>query len=669
VSDTETMEGLRAALHDAERRLQAVVGAFGPQMGTFEFELVEPDTLVFVAADAQAAEMVTVVHAGHFGKPLLEVFTGMAQTDLPAALLATARHGAPLNGRSYVPPGTRLGRAFSLFAFQSAPGRVTMKLWQTTELPQMQEIARRNQELLARIFNESPVAIALVAAPDERIVDVNGEWSSLTGCTREQALGRPWCDFGFPPGSANLLDAASAPGVQGRIHDRPVSLLTRDGRSLSLWLHGAAIDLGGQPHRLVYLLDVTVRQAQEQALARHRDELEQLVEERTAELAQARDRAERASGAKSAFLSGMSHELRTPMNAILGFAQLLESDTEPPLSPGQHGHVRQILRAGAHLLELITEVLDLARIEAGKLQVSLEPVRVQALLDDCLSLMRPVALDFAINLIPAAPPGCDGHVMADRLRARQVLLNLLSNAVKYNREHGRVWVDCAVDGDRVCISVCDDGPGLSDEQQQRLFRDFERLQADQSAIEGTGIGLALSRRLVTLMHGEIGIDSAPGQGSRFWVRLPRVAQVPMPVASISRDAAASVPATPARSVLYVEDNPVNIALMEAILTQRPQLTLVSAPLPTLGLELARANPPDLILLDIQLPGMDGYELLRRLRLCDATRDVPAVAISANAMPADIRRGLAAGFTRYLTKPLDVKQVLQVVDELLSRQAS
>ncbi len=247
-----------------------------------------------------------------------------------------------------------------------------------------------------------------------------------------------------------------------------------------------------------------------------------------------------------------------------------------------------------------------------------------------------------------------------------MLLNLLSNAIKYNREHGRVWLRCEVAAQDVRIEVSDTGPGLSAEQQRLLFRDFERLGADQAPIEGTGIGLALSRRLMGMMHGEIGVDSEVGRGSTFWLRVPRCAPAALPAPhEVAAPAADHAAAARQHKVLYVEDNPVNVALMEAVLARRPGLRLIVAPLPGLGLDIARAERPDLILVDIQLPGMDGYELLRRLRQAEATRHTPVFAISANALPADVKRGHEAGFMRYLTKPFDVAELLAAVDEALA----
>jgi signal transduction histidine kinase/ActR/RegA family two-component response regulator len=349
----------------------------------------------------------------------------------------------------------------------------------------------------------------------------------------------------------------------------------------------------------------------------------------------ARDEAERANRAKSDFLSRMSHELRTPLNAILGFGQLLETDRGDPLSPAQRERVGRMLRGGEHLLALINEVLDLARIESGTLDVRAEAVDLDALFADAVARVTPTAAGRGVAITRDAVPPAARHVLADAMRLRQVLLNLLSNAIKYNRPGGRVALHAEADGGGVRLVVADDGPGIPAEQQPRLFRAFERLDAGRSAVEGAGIGLALSKWLVELMHGTIGVDSAPGRGSRFWVRLPR----------------AEAPCT-ARRVLYIEDNAVNQALMQGMLGHRPGIRLQMADEPAEGLAAATAEPPDLVLLDIQLPGMDGFEVLRRLRADPVTRQVPVAAVSANAMPADLARAREAGFDDYLTKPID-----------------
>ena len=377
----------------------------------------------------------------------------------------------------------------------------------------------------------------------------------------------------------------------------------------------------------------------------------------------ARREAEAASRAKSEFLSSMSHELRTPLNAILGFAQLLMLDRDT-LSMEQLDNANEILRAGRHLLELINEVLDLAKIEAGRIDLSLEPVAVCEIYDECRRLLLPLAQQNDVTV--ECTCGADGFwVMGDRIRTKQVLLNLMTNAVKYNRRGGRVSVSCrSVDNGVVRVEVHDSGFGIAADQLAELFLPFHRLGAERGNIEGTGIGLALAKRIVEQMGGEIGVESAVGEGSRFWFDLPS-AHVSEAFPGMADDELpAEITASVARKLLYVEDNPVNLRLVKQILARYPSIELLGAHSARLGLDLAQAHVPDLILLDINLPDISGIELCERLREIPTLAEVPVVAVSAAAMPSDIERARAHGFVEYLTKPIDVARFMQLIEALL-----
>ena len=384
------------------------------------------------------------------------------------------------------------------------------------------------------------------------------------------------------------------------------------------------------------------------------------------ELNRAKAVAEKANLAKSDFLSSMSHELRSPLNAILGFAQLMESDPVPQTAT-QKESTGQILQAGWYLLDLINEILDLALIESGKLLLSQESMSLDEVLIDCQAMIEPQAQKHGITMnFYNLNEACFIH--ADRTRVKQILINLLSNAIKYNHAGGTVVVDCAVkSSERVRISVTDTGPGLSPEKLTQLFQPFNRLGQENSGEEGTGIGLVMTKRLVELMGGVIGVQSTIGKGSVFWVELMR-AEEPM-LEEVQGDAQKNTPSLAAhnaeiRTLLYVEDNPANLRLVEQLVLRRPNMRLLSAGDATLGIKLAREQQPEVILMDINLPGISGIRALAILRDDPVTQHIPVVAISANAMPHDIRKGLEAGFFRYLTKPIKVDAFMVALDEAL-----
>ena len=546
---------------------------------------------------------------------------------------------------------TRTGALIEVRTRQLADGGMVRTFADVTDYLEAQRALRSGQAELRALLDAFPGYIAVMDA-NYAYSYANDRVAALVGHPREALVGRPVREVLGEAALARLLGYTTQvrAGEQVTIE----TLYPATAHSPETWLqvtYAIGIpDADGRRNTYAFGIDISARKTAELALTAAKDE------------------AERANQAKSQFLSSMSHELRTPMNAILGFGQLLVADTTAPLADTQRDYVREILRGGRHLLNLINEVLDLAQVETGKPRISLEPVNASELLRECLALLQPLARDGDVRLAVDDAGACDCLVRADRTRLKQVLLNLLSNAIKYNRVGGEVHIACTTDADGLRIAISDSGPGLTEVQQARLFQAFERLEAGGTGVEGAGLGLVLSKHLMNAMRGEIGLESVAGRGSTFWIRLPHATApvfglgADMPAARFERDAAR---ARRVRKVLYIEDNPVNVLLMEAILARVDDLQVRTAALPALGLRLAIEEQPDLILLDIQLPEMDGYEVLRRLRLHDASRGIPVIAVSANAMPGDVEHGLAAGFVDYLTKPLDMQKLIAAVEHALA----
>jgi PAS domain S-box-containing protein len=388
------------------------------------------------------------------------------------------------------------------------------------------------------------------------------------------------------------------------------------------------------------------------------------------ELTRAKQVAEDASLAKSVFLSTMSHELRTPLNAIIGFAQLLEMGEPVPLLDDQKEAIGHIINSGRHLLTLINEILNLARIESRKLDLNIETVALLPLMDETVSLLLPTADARHIAIQQCCSTAM--HVHADLSRVRQILLNLLSNAVKYNRPGGSVTLSCDAIDDFVRATVADTGMGINDEHRSEIFQPFQRLGAERTSIEGTGIGLVICKRLTEAMGGRIGFDSSVGVGSRFWIELPLAAAAYTTSTAMSFEANRDVSdknGPVSGRVLYIEDSPINIEVMKNVLRLLPDIELLTAESAEIGLAMIHEAQPDLVLMDINLPGMNGLEALHTLKINPDIADIPVIAVSAAAMPDDIEAGLKAGFLAYMTKPFDVPELIAQVRKALKKTAT
>lgn len=506
---------------------------------------------------------------------------------------------------------------------------------------------RDSEQRLRNIIDHAPIGI-VYADVEGRIREANPKLRAMLGYTDDEIIERGLADLIHPDDRAEGLHllARLRRGEIAQVRRRE-RLQQRDGATIWVQMNLSVLrDALGQPQRLVAVVeDITEHLSLQEA-------------------ERGRARAESASRAKSDFLSRISHELRTPLNAMLGFAQLLELDRDPALLAHQKEWTAQILHAGWHLLEMINDTLDLSRIESGTLRLETAPIDLAPLLRLCVAMIEPAAGRRGILVHEHVEPDARA-VCADATRLKQVLTNLLSNAVKYNVDNGRVEVEVRrIDADTVEIAVSDTGPGLSAAQQDELFQPFNRLGREHGSIEGTGIGLVISHGLAELMGGSLRVRSTPGQGSTFMLSLPRATRVDSAPGE-GADAGISAAALyHQRRVHYVEDNATNAEVMRGILAQRPQVQLEVSALGLDGLAAIRAHPPDLILLDMHLPDIDGLELLRHLKRDIDTAAIPVVAVSADATAARINEAIAAGALHYVTKPFSLALFLALIDTLL-----
>jgi PAS domain S-box-containing protein len=627
-----------------------------------------PDAMILVSSDGLMA-FVNLQTEKLFGYQRSELLGRSFEVLIPDRF--HARHKIHVARFSEKPAARSMGSGLELFARRKDGTEVPVEvslgpvkgpegaqtcvaIRDVTDRKRIEASAKVNADRLASAVETVQDAFALFDSAD-RLLLCNSVYRRLLGeRSRGPLVGRTYAeilstwvnDLAFDGDEARAR-FTSERMARRRDPESTFDVRTRDGRSLRVTDRRTA---EGGIVKTIWDLTQDVRLAEE--------------------LREARQAADAASAAKSEFLASMSHELRTPLNAILGFAQLLQRDRREPLSDRHKERASQILKGGEHLLRLIDDILDLSRIEAGGISISTEPVNVGEVIDEVRTTLEPMAERAGIRLgvekVPALPP-----VSADRTRFAQILMNFASNALKYNRPGGAATIRVTIAEERrIRVSVIDTGIGIPADKQDKLFQPFQRAGQETGPIEGTGIGLVITKRLAELMGGRVGFQSTPGVGSEFWVELnvrsPTSAPPPSKVAD--KRGGAALRGEGHRLVVYVEDNPANVTFMRDVLGEFDALELVTAPTAEMGIELARGRRPDVVIMDINLPGISGFEALRVLREDPSTRDIPVIALTAAAAERERQRGLQAGFYRYLTKPVKVDELIAALESLFAQKS-
>ncbi len=548
----------------------------------------------------------------------------------------------------------------------------------TDEIELIREVLNSNKRIEEQLKHAEKISRAwLESSPIcSKIVDLdfNLQYMSYAGVKSlnikniEEFYGKPYPFYFYPESFQKVMtDNLTKVRDTGDITTQVAAVVDLDGNEL--WFHSTLTPIRDDKGRVSYIIiisiDVTEQKLAEQELTVYREHLETLVDARTSELSIARDKAEHANEAKSEFLNSMSHELRTPLNSILGFSQLLESDTN--LISSQVEEVSEIRHAGKHLLELVNETLDLARIESGNFNLKFKEVNLQEVLNECLALVAPIAQDFEIEIPTSGNCIEPVSVYADHMRLKQVILNLLTNGIKYNRTGGRITIQWSrlITG-KIRLSITDTGKGIASDRITDIFEPFNRLNEENNEVEGTGIGLTISKKIMLAMSGAINVESEEGKGSTFYLDLVQYKaglglEGQTGIENVDSHCGKKQEDAP-RTILYIEDDRSSLYLVEAILKQMPNYNLISAIRPEQGLELACQYVPDLILLDINLPGMNGYQVLDKLSALKETKDIPVIAITANLLAGNGRPESKSDFKDYLIKPIDVNSFLNTLEQ-------
>lgn len=640
---------IETALHESEARYRTLFNSIDEGFCIIEmlfdahdkpvdyrFEEVNPtferQTGLLNATEKRMRELVPDLEAHWF-----EIYGKVALTGTAVRFVNEAK---PMGGRWFDIYACRVGGPDSR--------KVAIVFNDITQRRQSDNALRISEERYRTLFNSMDEGYCIIElmfnehgeADDYRFLEVNPAFEKQTGL--HAATGKRMREL-VPDQAAVWSEIYAKVALTGT----PIRFKS-EAKVLDRWFDIYAFRIGGSQSKKVAVIFNNVNERKQFEL----------------NLKEATDIAEQANRAKTDFISRMSHELRTPLNAILGFAQLMESGSPAPV-PSQKRSLDQILKGGWYLLDLINEILDLALIESGKMPMLLEPVSLNEVMAECEILIEPQAQKRGIGMT-FAQIDVPSFVTADRTRLKQVFINLLSNAIKYNRPGGTVAVECTQNvPNSIRISVRDTGEGLAAKQLAQLFQPFNRLGKENSAEEGTGIGLMMTKRLVELMGGVIGADSVLGIGSLFWFELNLAEAPPLAADETKARVRSPVPdGTPLSTLLYVEDNPANLELIEQVIARRSDLRLLSATDGNRGIELAHTHLPQVILMDVNLPGLSGIEIMNILRADPSTAHIPIIALSANAMPYDIEQGLESGFFSYLTKPIKVIQFMDALEMAL-----